>query len=278
MKASSSVFQSKPLKRSATSALPMLAEDALQVVGDPRRDQAVRHRPPGRVHVALGQPHAALAVHRGQVHLARRRGRQPDVARLPDLGRDDVDVDGEQPALADRVHDRRDHPGTVAPRHGGHGVLHHVGPLLVGLLELQGVQRRLVVVAAPDVVHAALAVDQELVDVGRGPADMGVGRAGIALLMPAEADAAAAGTPDVARGERHVHQRTVGAVVVVAPDQALLVGEHRAAPRSACLRLGDPFRRLADLVDGQAGDPRRLLEARLVAGDRLVEVLRSRRR
>ena len=142
--------------------------------------------------------------------------------------------------------------GTVAPRHGGHGVLHQVGPLLVGLLELQGVQRRLVVVAAPDVVHAALAVDQELVDVGRGPADMRVGRPGIALLVPAEADAAAAGTADVARGERHVHQRAVGAVVVVAPDQALLVGEHGAAARAAFLRLGDPFRRLADLVDGAA--------------------------
>ena len=152
------------------------------------------------------------------------------------------------PPLLDRVHDGRDHRGTVAPRHGGHGVLHHVGALLVGLLELQGVQRRLVVVAAPDVVHAALAADQELVDVGRGLADMGVGRAGVALLVTAEADAAAAGPADVAGRERHVHQRAVGAVVVVAPDQALLVGEHRAATRAARLRLGDPLRRLADLV------------------------------
>ena len=83
---------------------------------------------------------------------------------------------------------------------------------------------------------------------------MGVGRAGIALLVAAEAHAAAAGTADVAGRERHVHQRAVGAVVVVAPDQALLVGEHRAAPGTAGLRLRDPLRRLADLVDRQPGD------------------------
>ena len=117
MKASSSVFQSKPLKRSATSVLALLAEHALHVVGDPRRDQAIGHGAAGRVHVALGEAHAALAVHRGQVHLARGRGGEPDVARLTDLRRDDVDVDREQAALLDRVHDGGDHRAARSP-HG----------------------------------------------------------------------------------------------------------------------------------------------------------------
>ena len=74
---------------------------------------------------------------------------------------------------------------------------------------------------------------------------MRVGRPRIAFLMAAHADAAAAGTTDVAGRQRHVHQRAVGAVIVVAPDQALLVGEHGAPPRLPCLRLRNPFRRLA---------------------------------
>ena len=53
-----------------------------------------------RVHVALGQAQPPLAVHRREVHLARRRRRQPDVAGLADLGRHDVDVDREQAALS----------------------------------------------------------------------------------------------------------------------------------------------------------------------------------
>ena len=162
---------------------------------------------------------------------------------------------------------------TIAVGHRQHRVLHDVGALLVGLLELEGVERRLVVVAGPDVVDAALAVDQQLVDIGGRPADMGVGRPRIALLMAAHADAAAAGPADIAGRQRDVHQRAVGAVVVVAPDQPLLVGEHGAPPRAALLGLGDPFGGLADLVDGETGDPRRFFEARLVAGDRLVEVL-----
>ena len=80
--------------------LAHFAEHAFEVVGEARRDEAVGHRLAGRVHVALGQAQPALAVHRGEVHLAGRRRRQPDVAGLADLGRHDVDVDREQPALA----------------------------------------------------------------------------------------------------------------------------------------------------------------------------------
>ena len=130
---------------------------------------------------------------------------------------------------------------AVAVGDARHGVLHHVGALLVDALELEGVQRRLVVVAGPDVVDAALALDQQLVDIGRRPADMGVGRPDIAFLVAAHAHAAAARPADIAGRQRDVHQRAVGAVVVVAPDQALLVGEH-GPPALAVLGLGDPAR------------------------------------
>ena len=42
--------------------------------------------------------------------------------------------------------------------------------------------------------------------------------------MAAEADAAAARPADIASGERDIHQRAIRAVVVVAPDDAFLVG------------------------------------------------------
>ena len=55
----------------------------------------------------------------------------------------------------------------------------HACPILVGtmstsvhLLELQGVERRLVVIAAPDVMDAAFAFDQQLINVRGRPSDM----------------------------------------------------------------------------------------------------------
>jgi hypothetical protein len=47
--------------------LALLTQQPLHVVGDARRDQAIRHRLAGRVHVLLGQTHAPLAIHRGKV-------------------------------------------------------------------------------------------------------------------------------------------------------------------------------------------------------------------
>ena len=134
------------------------------------------------------------------------------------------------------------HRGAVAIGHRRHGVLHDVGALLVGLLELQRVERGLVVVAAPDVMHAAFAFDQQLVDIGGRPPDMRVGGPRIAFLVAAHAHAAAAFAADIAGGERDVHQRAVGAIVVVAPDQALLIGEHRPPPRAALLWAGRSMR------------------------------------
>ena len=123
-------------------------------------------------------------------------------------------------------------------------------------------------------MDAALAADQQLVDVGRGPAD-GHRRPDVAFLMAAHAHAAAAGPADIAGGERHVHERRVGPVVVVAPDQALLVAEHRPPPL-AVLGLGDPGGGLDDVVGRQAGDLRRVLEASAVGGERLLEAARAR--
>src|SRR6267142_4897082 len=90
--------------------------------------------------------------------------------------------------------------------------------------------------------------------------------------MPTHANAAAAGTPDIAGGQRHVHKRAVGAVVVVAPDEALLIGKHGAPAWIAFLRLGNPFRGLADLVGGEAGDAGRLVEADIIGAACLIEV------
>ena len=102
---------------------------------------------------------------------------------------------------------------------------------------------------------------------------MGVGGAVVALLMPTQTADPAAFTADVAGRKPDVHQGADGAVVVVAPDDALLVGRHRLAAAAVVLGLGDPFRRLgqiglADTADrgpfGQghlAGRPRRFERA-----------------
>ena len=66
--------------------------------------------------------------------------------------------------------------------------------------------------------------------------------------MAAHADAAAAGPADIAGRQRDVHEGAVGPVIVVAPDQPLLIGEHRPPARAALLGLGDPARRLADVL------------------------------
>ena len=58
---------------------------------------------------------------------------------------------------------------------------------------------------------------------------------------------AAAEPTDVAGRQRHVHQRAIGAVVVVAPDDALLIGEHRAAPLPPSFGIRDPLCRLDDV-------------------------------
>ena len=71
------------------------------------------------------------------------------MAGLADLGRDDVDIDGKEPALLDRSDDGVDGCFAIAIGHGRHRVLDLVGALLVAALELQRVERGLVVIAAP---------------------------------------------------------------------------------------------------------------------------------
>ena len=165
-------------------------------------DQAVRLGVARAVHVFLDEAQAALAVHGGQVHLAGFDRRQDDVRGLADLAVDDVHVDREQPARVDRADDRLDQFLARGARMGVHGVLHHVGAAVVVALELGRVERRLVVVVGPDVVHLAVAGDDQLVDIGRGPADMGVGRAEVAFLVAAETADAAAFAADIAGRQR----------------------------------------------------------------------------
>ena len=268
-----SVFLGLPVEALELVGLGLLAhraEHPLKVVGEARRDEAVGHGLAGRVHIALSQPQPTLAVHRGKIHLASRRARQPDVAGLADLGRHDVHVDREQAALADSGEDRIDHGFLVAVGDRGHRVLHEVGPLLVGLFELVGVQRGLVVITGPDVMDAALSVDQQLVDIGRWPR-AGIVGAHVAFLVAAEADNAAAHLADVAGRERDVHEGAVGPVVVVAPDEALLVAEHHAAALAALFRHCDPFGRLDDIGGVQAGDLGRLVNRHPAAFERGLE-------
>jgi hypothetical protein len=115
-------------------------------------------------------------------------------------------------------------------------------------------------------VDAAFAADDELVDVCRGFSIMRIGWTRIALLVATQPDAAAARATDVAGGQRDVHERLIYPVIVIAPDEALRVSDHGPPSVAALLRLRDPGRRLADVIDWQSGDPRRLLEGGLVRG------------
>ena len=247
--------------------------NTFHVVCDAGRDETVRHGIAGWVHVLLGEPHAPLAVHRGEVHLARCRSRQPHVAGLTDLRRNNVHIDGEQSASADGSNYCIDEGLAISVRNSRHRILHHIGSLLVGSLEVQRVERGLIVVAGPDVVDAALSFDEKLVDIRGRLAYVCVGRARIPFLMPAHPDAATARTSDISRGECNVHESAVRSVVVVTPDKALLVGEHRTASGTTLFRLGDPFCRFSDLVDRKPCDPCCVFERCLVCGDGFVEIL-----
>jgi hypothetical protein len=89
--------------------------------------------------------------------------------------------------------------------------------------------------------------------------------------MAAEPDHAAARPPDVAGGEREVHERAVGAVVVVAPDQTLLVAEHGPAPGAAFLGHGDPLGRLDDFGGVEPRDRGGVRQGHPVARERALE-------
>ena len=131
-------------------------------------------------------------------------------------------------------------------------------------------------IASPNVMNASLALQEKLVDIGRRSADVGVRGSHVAFLVTAHANAAAAGTADVARRQRDIHQGAVGPVIVVAPDQPLLVGEHRAIARAAVLRFADPLGGGSNLVDSEPCDLGGVFERRLVRRHRLVEVLGRR--
>ncbi len=91
-----------------------------------------------------------------------------------DWQRHDVDVDRKQAALPDCPLDLIDQRLAIPCWHALHGVLYPLGAPLEDSFELGGIQRGLEVVAAPVVVDAAQAADQQLVDMSGWAADMGV--------------------------------------------------------------------------------------------------------
>ena len=139
---------------------------------------------------------------------------------------------------------------------------------------LFGVQRGLEWIAGPGRVHHPLALNDRLVDVDLAVA--GIGRTGVALLVAAHAHDASPAPADIARGQHHVDQRRLDQVVVVAPDDALLIGVHRARAVSGCLGLVGPFGRLPQLGHRNAGDPAAFVERQLVGCGRGIEITRIR--
>src|SRR5262249_8507693 len=183
-------------------------------------------------------------------HFSGSRRWQPYMARLADLCRNDVHIDSKQAAFLYRVHDGLHHLWPVAIGHRRHGILHQICAFLVGFLELECIQRRLVMITSPDVVDPAFALDEQLVHIGSRTPDKGIRRPRITLLMTPHPHTSATRTPDVSSSERDVHKSAVGAVIVVTPNQALLIGEHGASSRPALLWLSDPGRGLGDLIGG----------------------------
>ena len=94
---------------------------------------------------------------------------------------------------------------------------------------------------------------------------MGVGRSRVAFLVAAHPHTTAPGPTDISGGQCDVHQRAVRAVVVISPNQPLLISEHGPPSRAALLGLRYPFGRLADLIRRQTCDLRRLVKAVLLA-------------
>ena len=85
------------------------------MLGHASRDHAVRLSIAWRVHIAFDEAHAPFAVHGGQVHLTGLGGWQPYMARLANLGGDDVHIDGEQSTRLDGIHDGINHAFAVTP-------------------------------------------------------------------------------------------------------------------------------------------------------------------
>ena len=112
----------------------------------------------------------------------------------------------EDAASVDCADDGIDQLLARGPGAGIHGFFHHVGAAVVDPLELGGVERGLVVVVGPDVMHLAATRDDQLVDIGCRTADMGVRGAEVTFLMSAQTADAAAFTPDVAGRKADVHQ------------------------------------------------------------------------
>ena len=121
-------------------------------------------------------------------------------------------------------------------------------------------------------MDAALTLDQQLIDVRCRLSDMGVGWPGIALLMATHAHHAAAFPADISGRQRQVHNRRDGTVIVIAPDDAFLIGEHRATSLPL-LRFGNPGGGFDNVLRLQSSKFGRILQRGLVRLHGLAEIL-----
>jgi hypothetical protein len=82
--------------------------------------------------------------------------------------------------------------------------------------------------------------------------------------MTAHADAPAAGPTNIAGRERNVHEGAIGPVIVVPPDEALLVSKHRPPAGATLLGFGDPARGLSNILGFEACDASSLIDGYLI--------------
>ena len=83
----------------------------------------------------------------------------------------------------------------------------------------------------------------------------------------------AATAADVVRGDDQIEQGRLDGVVVIAPDDAFLIGMHGALHLAVCLGFVGPLGCLLELGDGYAGDLAAFIQAHLVGGGGLIETL-----
>ena len=172
-----------------------------------------------------------------------------------------VDHGDKQPTVFfDRlVDDLRHFLGTGAPDLAQR-LFHDVAAAQDFVTVLLGIERGLEGVAGPDCEHLAVALNDFLVHVRRRTTTR-VRRATVALLVAAHPDHARAPTAHVMGSQHQVHQGRLDAVIVVTPDDALLVAVHGPGRVAGGLGLVGPFRRLDQLVLADAGNPAGFVQA-----------------
>ncbi len=252
----------------------------LDGVGDARGNQAVGDGLSGGIDEFFAQAHAALAVHRREVHLARDCSGEHHMRGLGQHGRVDVHHANKQTAFLRRGVDHVDHFFRRGPARVRHGLAHDLAAANHRFAQRLGVVGGLEAVARPVGHHLALAVDQvvvhldQLVVHGNGEAGcriavrwFRIAGAAITFLVTTHAHPAGAAAADVVRGHDHRTHGLLGHIVVVAPDDALFEGVHGTGQLAGRLGLVAPLGGLLDLRDRQAGDAAAFVERHAIGLD-----------